>query len=182
MLKHNNLFLVGPMGAGKTTIGRFLASDLSLEFVDLDTEIEHRSGADIPWIFDMEGEQGFRQRESRILAEVVSRSGTLLATGGGAVLSAANRKLLSERGYVIYLSATVNQLLERTKNDRNRPLLQVDNPREVIENLVSSRDPLYREVADLVVATGKRKPQLVADDIIQAIRQQDSSCGTFTKN
>ncbi len=171
MLKNNNLFLVGPMGAGKTTIGRFLANSLDLEFVDLDTEIEDRCGADIPWIFDVEGEVGFRKRESRMLDEVTSRRGILLATGGGAVLAEINRKALKQRGYVVYLSASVGQLLERTAHDRNRPLLQVDNPREVIEKLVLERDPLYQEVADLVIVTERRKPQVVAEDIVSEVRQ-----------
>jgi shikimate kinase len=171
MSKQSNLFLVGPMGAGKTTIGRFLADNLTLEFIDLDTEIEARCGANIPWIFDVEGEAGFRKRESRILEEVTTRSGILLATGGGAVLDESNRELLKQRGYVVYLSASVEQLLERTANDRNRPLLQVDDPREVIEKLIAERDPFYREVADLVVATEKRKPQVVADDIVAEVRQ-----------
>ena len=171
MLKHNNLFLVGPMGAGKTTIGRFLAENLNLEFVDLDAEIEDRCGANIPWIFDVEGENGFRKRESKMLDEVTSRNGVLLATGGGAVLSKENREILMQRGYVVYLSASVGQLLERTAHDRNRPLLQVDNPREVIEKLITDRDPLYKEVADLVVVTEKRKPQLVAEDIVAAVGQ-----------
>jgi len=159
------------MGAGKTTIGRFLAENLNLEFVDLDAEIEDRCGANIPWIFDVEGEDGFRKRESKMLDEVASRNGVLLATGGGAVLSENNREILKQRGYVVYLSASVGQLLERTAHDRNRPLLQVDNPREIIEKLISDRDPLYKEVADLVVVTEKRKPQLVAEDIVAAVGQ-----------
>ncbi|MBL4567821.1 MAG: shikimate kinase AroK [Porticoccus sp.] len=171
MLKNNNLFLVGPMGAGKTTIGRFLADSLGLAFVDLDTEIEDRCGADIPWIFDVEGEAGFRKRESRMLDEVTSRCGILLATGGGAVLAKINREALKQRGYVVYLSASVGQLLERTAHDRNRPLLQVDNPREVIEKLILERDPLYQEVADLVIVTERKKPQVVAEDIVSEVRQ-----------
>ena len=171
MSKQNNLFLVGPMGAGKTTIGRFLADNLNLEFIDLDAEIEARCGANIPWIFDVEGEAGFRKRESRLLEEITGRSGILLATGGGAVLDECNRHILKQRGYVAYLSASVEQLLERTANDRNRPLLQVENPRDIIETLISERDPLYREVADLVVVTEKRKPQVVAEDIVAEVRQ-----------
>jgi len=171
MSKQKNLFLVGPMGAGKTTIGRFLADNLNLEFIDLDAEIEARCGANIPWIFDVEGEAGFRKRESRLLEEITDKSGVLLATGGGAVLDEGNREMLRQRGYVAYLSASVEQLLERTANDRNRPLLQVDNPREVIEKLIEERDPLYREVADLVVVTEKRKPQVVAEDIVAEVRQ-----------
>ena len=174
MLKNNNVFLVGPMGAGKTTIGRFLAEILELEFIDLDTAIEERCGANIPWIFDVEGEAGFRKRESRMLEEITSRSNVLLATGGGAVLSESNRELLKQQGYVVYLNASAAQLLERTAHDRNRPLLQVENPQEVIEKLLSERDPLYREVADLVVVTEKRKPQVVAEDIEREVRQLES--------
>ncbi|MCL4127836.1 UNVERIFIED_CONTAM: hypothetical protein GTU68_009556 [Idotea baltica] len=159
------------MGAGKTTIGRFLADYLNLEFIDLDAEIEARCGANIPWIFDVEGEAGFRKRESQILEEVTTRSGILLATGGGAVLDDSNRDILRQRGCVAYLSASVEQLLERTVSDRSRPLLQVENPREVIEKLIAERDPLYREVADLVVVTEKRKPQVVAEDIVAEVRK-----------
>ena len=174
MLKNNNVFLVGPMGAGKTTIGRFLAEILELEFIDLDTAIEERCGANIPWIFDVEGEAGFRKRESRMLEEITLRSNVLLATGGGAVLSESNRELLKQQGYVVYLNASAAQLLERTAHDRNRPLLQVENPQEVIEKLLSERDPLYREVADLVIVTEKRKPQVVAEDIEREVRQLES--------
>ena len=172
MYKNNNLFLVGPMGAGKTTIGRFLAGSLGLEFVDLDTEIEQRCGANIPWIFDVEGEAGFRKREAQLLDEVTLKSGILLATGGGVVLSEKNREFLKERGYVVYLNASVEQLLERTAHDKNRPLLQVENPRAVIENLILERDPLYRSVSDLVVLTERRKPQIVADEIVSETRRQ----------
>ncbi len=172
MYKNNNIFLVGPMGAGKTTIGRFLANSLDLEFVDLDTEIEQRCGANIPWIFDVEGEEGFRKREAQLLDEVTLKKGILLATGGGAVLAEKNRKILKERGYVVYLSASVDQLLERTAHDKNRPLLQVDNPRAVIESLISDRDPLYRDVSDLVVMTERRRPQLVAEEIVDEVYHQ----------
>lgn len=160
------------MGAGKTTIGRFLANSLDLEFVDLDTEIEQRCGANIPWIFDVEGEEGFRKREAQLLDEVTLKKGILLATGGGAVLAEKNRKILKERGYVVYLSASVDQLLERTAHDKNRPLLQVDNPRAVIESLISDRDPLYRDVSDLVVMTERRRPQLVAEEIVDEVYHQ----------
>lgn len=169
-MNNNNLFLVGPMGAGKTTIGRFLANSLDLEFVDLDAEIEQRCGANIPWIFDVEGEEGFRKREAQLLEEITEKKRTLLATGGGVVLTENNRELLKTRGFVVYLNASVDQLLERTAHDRNRPLLQVDNPRAVIEELLADRDPLYREVADLVIMTERRKPQLVAEDIVTEVR------------
>jgi len=169
-MNNNNLFLVGPMGAGKTTIGRFLAESLDLEFVDLDAEIEQRCGANIPWIFDVEGEEGFRKREAQLLEEITEKKGILLATGGGVVLTENNRELLKTRGFVVYLNASVDQLLERTAHDRNRPLLQVDNPRVVIEQLIADRDPLYHEAADLIVMTERRKPQLVAEDIVAEVR------------
>jgi shikimate kinase len=170
MIKNNNIFLIGPMGSGKTTIGRMLAEVLSLKFVDLDLEIEKKCGANIPWIFDMEGEEGFRKRESRMLLELASKSGVVLATGGGAIISETNRNTLKNNGFVVYLDAPVGRLLERTSHDRSRPLLQVGNPREVLEKLALNRDPLYQEVADLVLITDKRKPQLVADEIANKVR------------
>lgn len=160
-----SLFLVGPMGAGKTTIGRHLARLLERQFVDLDAEIEARCGADIPWIFDVEGEQGFRDRESALLREMVARPGLVVATGGGVVLRAENRCLLRENALVIYLSVAPRELYERTRNDAHRPLLQVPNRREVIERLVAERDPLYREVATLVYAGGRRGARAAAEDI-----------------
>jgi shikimate kinase len=174
MTKPHNIFLVGPMGAGKTTIGRLLSKTLKLQFIDLDTEIEKRCGADIPWIFDVEGEAGFRKRESQLLNDITASTGILLATGGGAVLREQNRRLLQQRGYVVYLTASADQLLERTAHDRNRPLLQVDDPAAVIDALLRERDPLYREIADLVIATEQKKPQLVADEIARIIRQPNS--------
>ena len=170
MKKTGNIFLVGPMGAGKSTIGRVLAKKLSLEFVDLDAEIEQRCGADIPWIFDMEGEAGFRKRESALLNEISQRQSVLIATGGGAVLLEENRRYLGQRGLVIYLSATIDQLVKRTSRDKRRPLLQVDNPRGVIETLLEERDPLYREVADMVVRTESKTPQRVAEELEEKIR------------
>ncbi len=165
-----NVFLVGPMGAGKTTIGRYLANNLGLEFIDLDAEIERRCGADIPWIFDVEGESGFRKRESAVLDEVTLMRGVLLATGGGAVLSASNRNHLSQRGFVVYLNTSVAQLVARTHKDKKRPLLQVDDPEQVIVDLLAQRDPLYREVADLIVSTESQSPQEVARLIEEKIR------------
>jgi len=170
MIKNNNIFLIGPMGSGKTTIGRMLAEVLSLKFVDLDLEIEKKCGANIPWIFDMEGEEGFRKRESRMLLELASKAGVVLATGGGAIISETNRNTLKNNGFVVYLDAPVGRLLERTSHDRSRPLLQVGNPREVLEKLALNRDRLYQEVADLVLITDKRKPQLVADEIANEVR------------
>lgn len=169
MIPTENLYLVGPMGAGKTTIGRHLARILQREFVDLDAEIETRCGADIPWIFDVEGEQGFRDRESALLREMAGRQGLVVATGGGIVLRAENRLLLKECGLVIYLSVAPGELYERTRNDLHRPLLQVPNRREVIERLVAERDPLYREVATLIHSGRRRGARGAAEEILRAI-------------
>ncbi len=166
MIAPDSLFLVGPMGAGKTTIGRNLARLLQREFVDLDAEIEARCGADIPWIFDVEGEQGFRDRESALLQEVSARRGLVVATGGGIVLRAENRLLLKAHGQVVYLSVAPGELYERTQHDLHRPLLQVPNRREVIERLVAERDPLYREVASLIYRGGRRGAKAAAEEII----------------
>ncbi|MEJ6612119.1 MAG: shikimate kinase AroK [Porticoccus sp.] len=171
MNTHSNIFLVGPMGSGKSTIGRILAEILDLKFIDLDCEVEERCGANISWIFDMEGEDGFRKRESRMLAELASGTGMVLATGGGAVIFEKNRNVLKNSGYVVYLSAPVGQLLERTSHDRSRPLLNVSNPREVLKQLVLDRELLYQEIADLVFVTSKRKPWLVANEIANEVRQ-----------
>ncbi|MFW1676560.1 shikimate kinase AroK [Pontibacter sp. JAM-7] len=159
------MFLVGPMGAGKSTIGRLLSHDLKLEFVDSDREIESRAGADIPWIFDVEGEAGFRDREQAVIAELSQLQGIVLSTGGGAVLRPENRTCLQANGFVVYLKTSVDQQLDRTSRDRNRPLLQTENPRQVLESLMQQRDPLYTEVADIVVKTDKRHPKSVAGEI-----------------
>jgi shikimate kinase len=161
----DNIALVGPMGSGKTTIGRHLAKILQRTFVDLDAEIEARCGAGIPWIFDCEGEQGFRDRETALLVELASRENLVVATGGGVVLRPQNRLALKEMGVVIFLSVTARELFERTRNDTHRPLLQVPNRREVVERLASERDPLYREVADLIYSGGRRGPKLAAEEI-----------------
>ena len=159
------VFLVGPMGAGKTTIGRHLAKKLKLKFVDLDAEIERSCGADIAWIFDVEGEDGFRKRESFLLDELTNQPDVVLATGGGAVLNPENRRMLSSRGVVIYLKASVDQLYQRTRHDKKRPLLQVDDVRQTIEDLLKKRDPLYSEVADVVFLTGNQSPPSVAESL-----------------
>ena len=164
-----NLFLVGPMGAGKSTIGRLLAAELQRDFVDSDHEIQSRCGADIPWIFDVEGEEGFRERERQIIAELTQRPEIVLATGGGAVTSEPNRRALRERGTVIYLYATVEQQLRRTAKDRNRPLLRHKDPEAVLRGLFEVRDPLYRATADLVVRTDRRGPKSVVNDILRRV-------------
>ena len=156
MSKRDNIFLVGLMGAGKTTVGRLLARHYDCRFVDSDHEIEARTGVKIPVIFEIEGEAGFRKREEAMIAELTAQSGIVLATGGGAVLSAANRETLGRNGLVIYLRGTPEHLYERTRHDRNRPLLQTGNPLEKLRELYRLRDPLYREVADLVVDTGRQ--------------------------
>lgn len=164
-----NLFLVGPMGAGKTTIGRLLAESLHMDFVDSDHEIESRTGASIPWIFDVEGEHGFRKRERNVIDELTQRSNTVLATGGGAVLSPENRHALQSRGTVIYLSASLEQLLSRTTRDKNRPLLQTDDPRARLEEILTIRDPLYREIADIIINTDKSDARQSVKTILNAL-------------
>lgn len=159
------IFLVGPMGAGKTTIGKLLAKHLGRQFVDCDWHIVQQTGADIPWIFEKEGESGFRDRETRALAELTVLPDIVMATGGGAVERPENRELL-KNGLVIYLDASVDTQLARTKKDKNRPLLQSDNPRAVLELLYERRNPLYREVADVIMPTGRAFPKQMIGDIL----------------
>lgn len=142
------------MGAGKTSIGRQLAKRLQRRFVDVDHEIEAQTGVRIPTIFEIEGETGFREREAQTIANLAQQDGLVLATGGGAVLREANRRCLSDTGVVIYLRVPPQTLYERTRHDRNRPLLQVDNPLQRIEELYVQRDPLYREIADITMDSG----------------------------
>ena len=153
------------MGVGKTTIGKVLAESLGLDFVDYDREIESATGADIPWIFDVEGEEGFRARESKMIEKLTTRPNIVLATGGGAILSEANRQWLKARGCVIYLRAPISQQIERTKRDKSRPLLQTANPAQKIRELMAFREPLYREVADFSVDTYRRGPKAVCNEI-----------------
>lgn len=162
------------MGAGKTTIGRQLAEALNMDFLDSDHEIENRSGATIPWIFDVEGEEGFRKRERAIIDELTQRQNIVLATGGGAVLSEANRQCLKSRGTVIYLSASIEQLINRTQRDRNRPLLQTEDPRARLEELMQIRDPLYREVADIIIKTDHSSIRSSVNRIIQQLKKPPS--------
>jgi shikimate kinase len=170
--KLNNVFLVGPMGAGKTTIGRLLAEQLGKTFYDSDQVIEERAGANIPWIFDVEGEAGFRQRECAVIEELCALDNIVLATGGGAVLSEQNRKELRRGGVVVYLMATLNQQVERTRRDQKRPLLRnVADPRAKLQQLMDQREPLYREVADHMIMTSRRSPKSVCGEILQMLRE-----------
>lgn len=164
-----NVFLVGPMGAGKSAVGRQLARLLHLSFVDSDDEIESRTGVDIPFIFEKEGEQGFRKREATVIDDLTSRDGIVLATGGGAVLDPQNRNYLGARGFVVYLYTTVDQQVARTLRGRERPLLANGDSRDILEELMNVRDPLYREIADLTVDTDGRKVQAVADEILERL-------------
>ncbi|MDZ7826423.1 MAG: shikimate kinase AroK [Gammaproteobacteria bacterium] len=171
MEKPRNVFLIGPMGAGKTTVGKILADELGLEFLDTDREIEERTGADIAWIFDVEGEEGFRKREAAMLEELTARTGVLVATGGGVILHEENRRRLVSRGTVVYLDAPLEQQVERTGHDRNRPLLQDGDPREILEGMRAERDPLYREVADHVFRADKRSARVLASEIVRALAE-----------
>ncbi|MCB1858791.1 MAG: shikimate kinase AroK [Gammaproteobacteria bacterium] len=167
-----NIFLIGPMGAGKSTIGRQVASLLRLEFADSDREIQRRTGVDIPTIFDFEGEEGFRKREKAAIDDLTQREGQVLATGGGVVLDSENRRNLSSRGFVIYLECSPMQQYERTMRDKNRPLLQTENPLETLESLMGERDPLYRATADLIVSTENRSAQAVAKEIVRRLDEE----------
>jgi shikimate kinase len=170
--QQRNIILVGLMGAGKTTIGRLLARHFERAFVDSDHEIEARTGVRIPVIFELEGEAGFRARESQVLAEISQRENIVLATGGGAVLNPANRALLRERGLVIYLRAQPTDLWNRTQYDRNRPLLRTDDPEQRLKDLYVLRDPLYQEAAHLIVETGRQSPHMLAGKLEQQLRDQ----------
>lgn len=167
-----NIFLVGPMGVGKTTIGRVLAELLDLEFFDSDREIESTTGADIAWIFDVEGESGFRARETRMIEQLSAKENIVLATGGGAVGAAENREWLKTRGVVVYLRAPISQQVERTSRDKTRPLLQTPNPEQKIRELMQEREPLYREVADIIVDTNHRNPKTVSQEICRQLNKR----------
>lgn len=169
-----NVYLIGPMGAGKTTIGRQLSELLKLEFVDSDHEIEARTGANIPWIFDVEGEDGFRAREESVIDELTRREGIVLATGGGVVMREANRRALHERGTVVYLLTPVSVQLERTARDRNRPLLRTADPKARLTELMALRDPLYREAAHVIIPTSGGSAREVALKIIHALSDRET--------
>jgi shikimate kinase len=168
--QEQNIYLVGLMGAGKTTIGRLLAKHFARPFFDSDHEIEARTGVKVPIIFEIEGEAGFRQREAQVIAELTSRHGIVLATGGGAILDPANRAALKSTGYVVYLRAQPPDLWLRTQQDRNRPLLRTADPESRLRQLYADRDPLYLETAHLVMDTGRQSPHFLAGKLEQQIR------------
>lgn len=169
-MKHpKNIFLVGPMGAGKSAVGRYLARALHLTFVDSDDEIESRTGVDIAFVFEKEGESGFRKREADVIDDLSKMDSIVLATGGGAVLDANNRSRLGGRGFVVYLYTSVEQQVARTQKGRERPLLENNDAHSTLKAFLDARDPLYREIADLVVETDGRKVKSVANEIIEQI-------------
>ena len=170
MAEKRNIFLVGPMGAGKSTIGRHLAEQLHLEFFDSDQEIEKRTGADIAWVFDVEGEEGFRVREERVIDDLTEKQGIVLATGGGSVASKEVRNRLSARGIVVYLETPIEKQVARTQRDKRRPLLQTEeDSRSVLERLANERNALYEDVADFTVKTDEQSAKVVASQIIRKI-------------
>ncbi len=169
MRQPQNIFLIGPMGAGKSAVGRQLAKLLHLSFVDSDDEIETRTGVDIPFIFEKEGEDGFRKREAKVIDDLSAMESVILATGGGAVVDPQNRSRLGARGFVVYLYTTVDQQLARTQNGRERPMLANGDSRKILEDLMAVRDPLYREIADLTVETDGRKVKAVASEILERL-------------
>lgn len=172
----SNIFLVGLMGAGKTTVGKVIAKNLGKTFYDTDHVIEQRTGVKIPTIFELEGESGFRKRETAMLEELSEQQNIVLATGGGAIVAPENRAILKQHGYVIYLRANVNELYLRTRNDKNRPLLQNVDVKAKLEQLFHARNPLYTETADLIVDTGHQPVTVIIQKIEAALNALESSC------
>jgi len=173
MTHNGNIFLVGPMGAGKSTIGRLLAKTLGLRFLDSDKEIEQRTGASIPMIFEYEGEAGFRKREAETLAALTAMSHIVLATGGGSVILPDNQALLKQRGFVVYLQCAVDKQFERTHKDSNRPLLNTGDPKGRLEELFKIRDPLYHAVADFIIDTGQNSSRSAVRQILKAFNRAE---------
>lgn len=171
MTGKSNIYLIGPMGSGKTAVGRTLARDLRLEFVDSDAEIERRTGVDIPYIFEKEGEAGFRAREREVIAELTKRENLVVATGGGAVLAEETRALLAATGFVVYLDTSIDEQIRRTSRTRQRPLLIDDDPRAVLTTLREIREPLYREIADICIETTGKRVKSVAASVCAAVRE-----------
>jgi shikimate kinase len=168
-MSHRNIILIGPMGSGKSTIGSIIARRLNREFQDSDQYIERRTGVDIARIFDIEGEAGFRERETNALRELLSGNNRVIATGGGSVVRPENQKLLKQQGYIVFLDTSLNQQMQRLRRDKKRPLLQTENPRARLETLLQERRPIYLDLADLVVKTDKRVARRLAADIINQL-------------
>ncbi|MBT3851082.1 MAG: shikimate kinase AroK [Gammaproteobacteria bacterium] len=165
-----NIFIVGPMGSGKTTVGKIVASELFLEFHDTDAKIEENTGVTIDWIFDIEGEAGFRKRETAILRDMVASNSIVLATGGGIVIEEENRELLASRGTVFYLHTPLNTQVERTSKDKDRPLLKDQDPEKVLADLQESRQSLYEAVADHIIDTENKSGSQVANEIVKLVK------------
>lgn len=165
------IILIGPMGAGKTSVGLKLAEALEMTFIDSDRIIEEKTGASIPLIFELEGEKGFRARECEVIEQLTNENNIVLATGGGSILYENNRKLMKERGYVIYLQAALDQLLERTGKDKNRPLLQTSDPRKTLSDILQKREPFYQDTADLIYKTSDKQIRDVISDILKLLKQ-----------
>lgn len=174
LLKVNNIFLIGPMGAGKSTIGRSLAKELKMDFFDSDEVIEQRAGADIAWIFDVEGEEGFRVREAKVIDDLSQKQNIVLATGGGAIITPENRTVLAARGTVVYLRSSLESQYERTRRDAKRPLLHTEDVQGRLVELWEVREPLYRELADMIFDTDKLTVKAVATQIVDFITGQKS--------
>nr|Q8D1X8.2 RecName: Full=Shikimate kinase; Short=SK [Wigglesworthia glossinidia endosymbiont of Glossina brevipalpis] len=170
MVEKRNIFLIGPMGAGKSTIGRQISQQLSMEFFDSDQEIEKRTGADISWVLDLEGENKFRIREEKIINEITEKQGIVLATGGGSIQSRKTRNRLSARGLVVYLETTIDKQLDRTKRDKKKPILQNKNSvKSFLEKLATERNPLYEDIADLIIKTDFKSAKIIAHQIINTL-------------
>ena len=169
MSKVQNVFLIGPMGAGKSAVGRQLARLLHMNFMDSDDEVESRTGVDIAFIFEKEGEDGFRKREAKVIDDLSKMEGLVMATGGGAVIDPQNRSVLGARGFVVYLYTTVEQQLARTQKGRERPLLESGDRKEILDQLMAERESMYRDIADLVVETDGRKVKAVANEILERL-------------
>jgi len=170
-MKTNKIFLIGPMGAGKSSVGKYLAKQLQMDFYDTDEEIEIRTGVDIGWIFDVEGEAGFRKRETQVIEELTQLSNIVLATGGGSILEPENQQILKERGTIVYLQVSLEYQGTRTLNDSRRPLLRVENREAMLEKLKGERDPIYVKLADITVPTDQRTVRAVAEDIINGLKK-----------
>ena len=168
-MSHRNIILIGPMGSGKSTIGNIIARRLHRDFQDSDHFIEERTGVDIARIFDVEGEQGFRDRETNALNELLSENNRVIATGGGSILRHENQQLLKQKGYIVFLDTSINQQMQRLRRDKKRPLLQTENPRERLESLLAERRPIYLDLADLAVKTDRRMARRLAADIINQL-------------